>query len=410
MKTKLNQKLADHLPPIPEGKKSAEYRDIDMPGFLIAQYHTKPEVGTFTLRYRDENAKQRALKIARTDEMSLKQAKAIAKTKKSEIALGGDPSGENEKKRSELTVDQFFMDHYGPYIRSKGLRSAHKLMELYSGRIKKLCGHIRVNALRKGKIQALQAAVRDQGYSAAYANRHVQLIKAAYNVGIKVLEIIDCKNPAVGIPLYFEEGRERFLDKDELARLMPVLMKTEGQYVVPARIIRFELATGLRSAECRHAMWQSIDLDGKIMFIPRARSKNLKADSIPLNTAAISVLEECDRNSSPYPFANLATGKPYVSIKKSMATLMKQAGLEGVTAHVLRHTAASMLINSGHSLYSVQRLLRHSTSAVTEKYAHLSTRSLQDASDSISDQLMKAAEPKEESNVIPLNKKASGEN
>ena len=59
----------------------------------------------------------------------------------------------------------------------------------------------------------------------------------------------------------------------------------------------------------------------------------------------------------------------------------------------------------------VQKLLRHSSPVVTEKhYARLTTQTLQRASDSISDQLMKAAEPKEESNVIPLKKKASGEN
>ena len=41
--------------------------------------------------------------------------------------------------------------------------------------------------------------------------------------------------------------------------------------------------------------------------------------------------------------------------------------------------------------YSVQRILRQSSSKVTEKYAHLSTRSLQDASDTISEQLLRAA-------------------
>jgi hypothetical protein len=30
MRTKHNQKLADHLPPLPEGKKSVEYRDIEV--------------------------------------------------------------------------------------------------------------------------------------------------------------------------------------------------------------------------------------------------------------------------------------------------------------------------------------------------------------------------------------------
>lgn len=70
---------------------------------------------------------------------------------------------------------------------------------------------------------------------------------------------------------------------------------------------------------------------------------------------------------------------------------MKEAKLENVTAHVLRHTAASIMINSGRSLYDVQRVLRHSSSIVTEKYSHLSQQSVMAASDTISEQLLKAA-------------------
>jgi len=125
-------------------------------------------------------------------------------------------------------------------------------------------------------------------------------------------------------------------------------------------------------------------------MIPSTRSKSKKVASIPLNDAAIQVLQECDK-SIPYPFVNLTTGKPYVSIKKRFNKLMEDANLEGVTAHVLRHTAASIMINSGRSLYDVQRVLRHSSSIVTEKYSHLSPESVMAASDTISDQLQKAA-------------------
>jgi integrase len=108
---------------------------------------------------------------------------------------------------------------------------------------------------------------------------------------------------------------------------------------------------------------------------------------------------------------NPATGKPYTTVKKAFKTLMARAGIEGVTVHDLRRTAGSMVLNAGGTLLEVQRLLRHSSPVVTEKhYARLTTQTLQKASDSISDQLMKAAGPKEESNVIPLNKKASGDN
>jgi site-specific recombinase XerD len=43
-----------------------------------------------------------------------------------------------------------------------------------------------------------------------------------------------------------------------------------------------------------------------------------------------------------------------------------------------------MLINQGHTLFVVQKILGHNDPSVTQRYAHLSTRSLQEASDSAS--------------------------
>ena len=201
------------------------------------------------------------------------------------------------------------------------------------------------------------------------------------------MEVIDTKNPAVGIPLFEEYGKERHLDSNELARLIPVLIKDDSQI---AKIIRFLLSTGLRLGECLHCRWEHISIDNRVMKLPGIQSKSKKTDSIPLNAAAIEVLSECSRDN-PYPFVNLTTGKPYVSIKKRFQKLMEEAKLEKVTAHVLRHTSASIMINSGRSLYDVQRVLRHSSSIVTEKYSHLSQQSVMAASDTISEQLFKAA-------------------
>jgi integrase len=54
-----------------------------------------------------------------------------------------------------------------------------------------------------------------------------------------------------------------------------------------------------------------------------------------------------------------------------------QAGLPHVRIHDLRHQFASFLVNDGHSLYDVQKILGHSDPAVTQRYAHLSSASLQ---------------------------------
>jgi len=47
--------------------------------------------------------------------------------------------------------------------------------------------------------------------------------------------------------------------------------------------------------------------------------------------------------------------------------------------HDLRHSFASTLVNNGATLYEVQKLLGHSRSATTERYAHLANHRLQRA-------------------------------
>jgi integrase len=308
---------------------------------------------------------------------------------RAEITLGADPQAKVREQRKEMTYGSFMENHYLPYIEPRK-RVAIQYKRLYESKLKSEFGDVKVNALSKRRVQAFHSRLLDEGCSKPYANRFLQLIKSSINVGINVMEVIDVKNPAVGVPLFDEESRERYLDENELGRLLPILISAEGHLVVPGRIVRFLLATGLRIGECFHCRWEHIDLENRSMSIPAANAKSKRHDSIPLNAAAIEVLNQCDR-SSPHPFANPTTGKPYVSIKKSFKSMMVHADLEGVTAHTCRHTAASLMINGGQSLYSVQRILRHSSSKVTEKYAHLSTRSLQEASDTISRQLLAAS-------------------
>jgi integrase len=386
---KLSQALTNKYQ-VPADLNLKQQELVDEGGTGLYLLVTKNGMKTYYLRYRSaqNGNKTTHIKLGRATDITLEQARHKVKLLRAEIAQGLDPQSEVKEKRNEMLYHDFMLLYFD-YISSK--RSAVQYRRLYESKLRQEFGGLKISAISKGRLVAFMSRLRSQEYSNAYCNRFLQLIKSSINVGINVMEVIDVKNPAVGIPLFEEEGRERFLDSgEELSRLMPVLLEAEGQFEIPAKICRFLLATGLRIGECFHARCEHIDLENKTMSIPASHAKSKRLDSIPLNAAAIAVLSECD-NSGPYPFANPATGKPYVSIKKSFKTLMGRAELEGVTAHVLRHTAASLMINGGHSLYAVQRMLRHSSSKVTEKYAHLSTRTLQEASDTISDQLLAAS-------------------
>lgn len=51
---------------------------------------------------------------------------------------------------------------------------------------------------------------------------------------------------------------------------------------------------------------------------------------------------------------------------------VEKAGIEWATWHDLRHTFASRLAMTGHNEGTIAALLRHSTTALVKRYAHLS--------------------------------------
>ncbi len=104
---------------------------------------------------------------------------------------------------------------------------------------------------------------------------------------------------------------------------------------------------------------------------------------MPLSDGAIAVLqsipklEECE-----YAFASPKTGKPFISMFWVWDKARKDSGLADVRLHDLRHSFASMLVNSGRSLYEVQHILGHAQVKTTQRYAHLSQETLLAAANS----------------------------
>ncbi|NCX88304.1 MAG: hypothetical protein EBX02_04230, partial [Betaproteobacteria bacterium] len=97
-------------------------------------------------------------------------------------------------------------------------------------------------------------------------------------------------------------------------------------------------------------------------------------------SALMSPLSRTTRPTSHWVFANPKTNKPFVSIFCAWNTARTKAGLSDVRVHDLRHSFASLLINSGRSLYEVQKLLGYTQLKTTQRYAHLAPETLLAAS------------------------------
>lgn len=150
-------------------------------------------------------------------------------------------------------------------------------------------------------------------------------------------------------------------------------------------LIWLGLSTGARLNEALSAKWEQVDRERRVWRILASNAKSKKVRAVPLNDAALDILNQLDTQGEfEHLFINWQTGEPYTTISKVWGRLRIKAGLPHIRIHDLRHQYASFLVNSGRTLYEVQQILGHSDPSVTQRYAHLSTKALQEAANSAS--------------------------
>jgi integrase len=116
---------------------------------------------------------------------------------------------------------------------------------------------------------------------------------------------------------------------------------------------------------------------------------------VPLNESALDVLDQLGTEGKfDHLFVSDKTGAKLAFVHKSWNRIRLLAELPHLRIHDLRHQYASFLVNSGRSLYEVQKILGHSSHSVTERYAHLSSKSLMDAANTASDRIKGATTEK----------------
>ena len=113
-------------------------------------------------------------------------------------------------------------------------------------------------------------------------------------------------------------------------------------------------------------------------------TKTQRSRHIPLISVVRQVLNTVERvQGNDNIFLNPKTAKPFGSFKKSFHAALKRAGIVDFRFHDLRHTFASQLVRNGVDLYTVQRLLGHTTPQMTQRYAHLGEDQMREAIEKI---------------------------
>jgi integrase len=400
---KLTRQPLANLKPRP--KPYIEY-DSELVGFGVAVYPSG--VKSWVCEYRPHGggrgvAKKRVT-LGKTSQLTPDQARKAAADMLAAVRLGGDPAQEKVERRASVTVneliDLFDAQYVGPMLKpgtAVGYRIA--LEEL-----RRAHGALKATALNRAHVATLHFRMAARPYA---ANRAVAVWSKAFAWAADAGLIPEGHNPVRGVKKYREQGRERYLTSEELARLGDTLRegetiglpysvdetklkakhaaKTEHRRVKLDRhataALRLLILTGARLREILHARWEQVDIERGLIFL--ADSKTGKKP-LYLSAPAQEVLAELTRiEGNPHVIAGAKDGAPRSDLKKPWAAVSRAAGLEGVRIHDLRHSFASFGAGASLGLPILGKLLGHSQPATTARYAHLDANPMRRAVEQI---------------------------
>lgn len=299
------------------------------------------------------------------------------------VLEGVDPQTERSKKNENITFREFAIKEYIPHAKANKKSWADDVSKL-ENHMYKAFGDIPLDSITTKQLQQYQSKIKTRN-SPSTSNRHMTVLIRMFNLAVQwdYLEANPCTNK---IKKYREPTKETFLDDHELKSFLVALDNANQSVSVHA--IRLLLYTGLRKSEITTLKWSSVDLtNGNLRLL---QTKSGKSRTVILNQLAIDTLEKMKEfRVSDWVCPGKGPKGHIVSLRNCFVKLVKEAGITPIRLHDLRHVFASICANAGQSLYSIQTLLGHNSSQMTQRYAHLANKELRAATESVADQIKK---------------------
>jgi integrase len=339
-------------------------KDDEIRGFGIRV--TAGGARSFVLGY-SVNARERRFILGAFPVLTTAMAREKARKLRQQILDGIDPMAERKAVREAPTVDDLcrrYDEEHLPRLSASSQRQDRSRMRRH---LRAAWSARKVADITFADADALIRKVTREG-GPVEANRLHALGPAMFNLAIKWQYRVD--NPFKFVAKNHEQPRTAHAEGEQLHRLFAALAAHPQRQA--ANVIKLMLLTGARKHEVLTARRADVDLERCVWTRPSRHMKTKREHSLPLSAAARLVFAEqlaVAQSEWLFPQSNGRAGH-MTSLQKAWAAICKAAGLTGLRLHDLRHTHASILVNSGASLALVGSLLGHTKSTTTARYSH----------------------------------------
>lgn len=401
MRAKITKKLIESLKP---KEKQYEVRDTSLKGLMVRV------MPTGIMSYAVEYGRGRKFTIGPTSLFTPIQARERAKEILADFVRGIDPQ-EAKRKAKVHTFESYIEQVYAPWVEAHQ-RSAKTTISRLRANFFPLIGKTKLADITPWQIEKWRSQRLKEGVKPASINRYVATLKSSLSRAVEWGYIQ--ANPLASVKQLKldSQGVIRYLSGDEETRLRDALEAREehlrlkrdsanawrrargykllpdlkrlvlADYLKPMVLV--SLNTGLRRGELFNLSWTDVDFSMQMLTVRGSSAKSGKTRHIPLNEEAFETLSlwRLCTDSQDLVFPN-KDGKRLTHVKRSFASVLKQAGITNFRWHDMRHHFASRLVMAGVDLNTVRELLGHADIKMTLRYAHLSPEVKQAAVDKL---------------------------
>ena len=266
----------------------------------------------------------------------------------------------------ERTFSEMMTRYMEGYSAINTAPSTHRRAKSTVKHIERYFGDFIVADIRTKDVSAYKEMRRKEGAAPKTVNNELILMGHAFNLALKEWEWVR-DNPVSRVSKErVNNRRKRWLKSQEEERLL----RASPEWL--REIIVFALNTGLRRGEILNLKWSLVDLKRRTLTI--LEQKNGEDDTLPLNETVMEVLAARSKVRS------ISTDHVFLSregrkldgdtIHWFFTKVKKKAKVEDFRFHDLRHTFATRLVQAGVEIYKVQKLMRHKSPQMTQRYAH----------------------------------------
>lgn len=354
---------------------------------LVLSYRQEFAVPVWRFRYRFAG-KQRVMNIGTYGQVSLADARKMARELKLRVALGHDVAAEKqerkaqavakiEAKKNAFTVGQLADEYFQSRILGRW-KHPNIVRARIENDIKPHIGQMAAEDVKPGHIDAMLKAVVKRG-APTTANDVLRWSKRIFDYAIK--RHIVQYNPASAFDLSDaggkETARERALSREELVILFDAMRNTKGFTQVNILTVKLLLMLAVRKSELIGARKNEFDLESGFWRLPAERTKTEAAINIPLPPQAVQALRELHRLSESSDWllpARKAQDRmlPHIHENTLNVALAKvkpnMAGVDPFCIHDFRRTARTHLAALGVESHIAERCLNHKLKGVEGIY------------------------------------------